>query len=698
MNVSDLVAHTRNLALMLVFLNGSTPDKIFALMLAFLNGTIPEEILTAIETNSENPFFVFTLGIIYLKTGATRTFPLRLAELIYHHCHYIANRNINGANEFLQTLDEAHRQKKIPRSLYGLLSNMTPKNFESFLAERNSSPAMIRLWLSMNVPTLNQLFLLFERFQKNWSEFDDCVNLLLLNKTQILFHPVSGCFAVLKKKPSILKLLSLFEIDWEFTFGEIVNIRDFLREFPIYSSILIGKDISVRCSRNLIDRILGQRNCLDDDTGKLTKDVLVRNMMHFHEYLILDEWILFEVFRQNSFVFNTLLDPKRYSVHNVFHFFANLFAGGEHRDLFTSGMVAIKTYGNNLSSEQISSLPEIMQDIHPDYSNEIPIWFALMCIERQERIPGLEDYILLFNAIFQRNGASRIQVVPQSPAYFNLVVENLRKILPDFILGLMLISVTWQDSGVPKEAQFLPVLQTKQFVLPRLVMTFFNTNINLFPVMLQILHLSKTKAELFQSIPLVIRYSDQKAQLLAANDTEFLEIMFQMFEMMDTVFKRFAISQTDFSQQIYDLLSNCATDRIFEAFISDPRFCHLADSIHAEREITRLTEECRNHLPKIPSGSTLADSQAQLGICVSECPVCRSIVPLHYTVIMNCGHSVCQGCSLNLTSCPNCQGKKIIQFVNLNLLDIKLCSIASSGSGGGGCASMPPPAKKGKNE
>jgi hypothetical protein len=93
----------------------------------FVNGVVPDELTRALQTHGGNPYFVFLLATIYVRAGATRSFPQVLAELLYDAVF----REEEGYQQFLGLLNRffVENKQKVVRSLWGLCEGSTPVVF-----------------------------------------------------------------------------------------------------------------------------------------------------------------------------------------------------------------------------------------------------------------------------------------------------------------------------------------------------------------------------------------------------------------------------------------------------------------------------------------------------------------------------------------------------------------------------------------
>ena len=306
---SDLIAAT-TLAFLLSILQ-MTPEE----CVAFVNAFDGNDLTKSLETHGENPIFIFSLGLIYLKAKATRSFPMRLAELIYYHVHHRSQ----GSQEFFQFLNTSfeENQNSYPRFLWGLCESCSSKDVESFLKPRNSSPLLVFYWLQMAIqkqkPIVKEFFQILERIKKNPLIFDDVKQLMVANKSQLLFHVNIGCIAVIIDTGVVFNLLHLFEINWNLTFAELELLRNFLRKRPISANFLVDPQyMTAECSCYLIGNVMNLADLLDA-SGRLALSVLLLpvNLVRIAEFVYLSDNDLATIFRVNHYVFNQILIPGK---------------------------------------------------------------------------------------------------------------------------------------------------------------------------------------------------------------------------------------------------------------------------------------------------------------------------------------------------------------------------------------------------
>jgi len=701
MPISDFIAATTTLAFMLSILRMTREQCV-----EIVNSFDTNDVASALEAHGGNHFFIFSLGIIYIRAKAIKSFPIRLAELLSHHVHHTSQ----GSQEFLQFLNQVFEENRdnLPRSLWGMCANASPSDLTSFLRNLNSSPLLVFHWLQMAIRERKQIvkefFQILERIKKDPTGYEDVIRTLIAHKSQLLFHDIIGCIAVTIDTGVVFNLLLIFEINWDFTFAELDLVRKFLKKRPINASFLIGPPgyMSAQCSRYLIGQIMNLPRLLDA-TGRLTENKLLHppNVASIHEFVYFTDHHLERIFRNNHILFITILIPGKYSIADVFIFFHNIFLM-KHPELFSRMMDALKEYGNKLSEDDIKSLPQVLRKISSDRRDAAHFWLAFMCIERKETIRCLNDHIVLLRAILKRGSAQVINVTPASPATFHEIVRKLRECLPDFVLNLMAHLVMWKTGQTPHAAQLLPVIQNE--LASGAVMAFLRANSHELPYMLQLMMLSNTIDELWVNMELVMEYAGLRAQQAPPNDANFAIMLEEIFRIFDEVFKKFSIKITDFNERIYALLPK-NPNSIFDAFIHDERFEYLTRGVRDGLKVSKLEAQCNVHLATMPPDSTLADAQSDLGIILVDCRICTSHATPEFSCMFPCGHATCLGCFESIkkrapVACPDCRA--IISFcVSIDTLGIRVRqqpAVGQSAAAGGGCASMPPPAKKSKGE
>ena len=92
-----------------------------------VNRVTPGELADALQTHGGNSIFVFSLAIVYIRAGATRTFPQRLTELVYD----AVLKQAEGTQEILAALNQAFStdKKSLAMSLWGLCESASPDDF-----------------------------------------------------------------------------------------------------------------------------------------------------------------------------------------------------------------------------------------------------------------------------------------------------------------------------------------------------------------------------------------------------------------------------------------------------------------------------------------------------------------------------------------------------------------------------------------
>lgn len=97
--LSNLIAAATTLAFLQSILLMSPEQSV-----AFINGITPDELATALQAHGANPFFVFSLAIIYILAGTQHAFPEKLISL----CIKAVFRQAEGTIEFLKLLSRDH--------------------------------------------------------------------------------------------------------------------------------------------------------------------------------------------------------------------------------------------------------------------------------------------------------------------------------------------------------------------------------------------------------------------------------------------------------------------------------------------------------------------------------------------------------------------------------------------------------------
>jgi hypothetical protein len=622
----------------------------------FVSGVVPDKLADALQTYGEKPYFVFLLATIYVRAGATRSFPKNLADLLYDAVF----REEEGYQQFLELLNcfFVENKKKVVRSLWGLCEGSTPADIESFLKPMNSSPLMLFYWLQLavkrNKQIVKELFQILARIAKqNISpnskvDYSDVVRAIRDNKTYFLFHETNGVFAVVLETGYVGNLLNLFEVDWNFTMAELTLVRDFLRKRPINASWLLQTDyMSAGCSRYLIGHVMNLPDLLDH-SGRLTKDVLLlpANVLRIAEFVIFSHDHLHHLFRVNQYLFNIIVFPPKYRVCEILLFFMNM-----HMlripELFSKMIRGLETYGNKLLPEDVLGIQRSIEEIHPTRKSEAELFAACMCISRQEQILYLKDHILVLKAIYARNGAHTLQVTPSSEAQMKYFVDVLRKHFPEFILYAKVLFVN--------QVSLLPVVKVEP--MPESVITFLKTNSSLFVCLLQLMMLSNTLNQLWENMVPVMDFIGQQADRLPPTDVQFKINLAEMFNILHVCFCKFGVKVRDFSDKIDPLLPKNPENSVFEAFIAEQRFQDLTRGVHDERKVAQMEQACKEYCTE--HGTTMNDAQLSLGFVLLSCDVCTCKVTRDFTTIIDCGHAICTGCAGKLASpnCPNCRAQ-----------------------------------------
>ena len=644
MKFSDFFANATTLAFLLRILQMSPEECVANVNLWDIN-----DLITSLETHGENPIFIFSLGLIYLKAKATRSFPMRLAELLFHHVFH----GNEGSHEFLQFLNNSFEEKKnsYPRSIWGLCENCSLNDVLSSLKPNNSSPLLVFCWLEIAIQKrkmiVKEFFQILERIKKNPHIFDNVIQLMVRNTTQLLFDPAIGCLQNMMDKR--FNLLHLFEIKWNPTPAELDHLRNFLREHPISANFLVDPQyISAECSRYLIGEVMGFAGLLDA-SGRLTRSVLLlpRNVLGLVEFVYLSDDDLATIFRINHDVFNQILTPGKYSFYKVLLFFNNLTYSNQ--ELFSRIRDALKEYGNKLTPQDLKLIPNVLKSMPDDLRDAAHFFLAFMCIYRKEKIKCLNDHIMLLNALLNRGNQEFIQVTPSSPSTFPEIVRKLRTGFSNFVLGLMCLEIK-----TPQVIQLLPVLQTEpndsvsvhEFLE-------LNAQSGSFTCLLQLLMLSRTIELLWANMERVMNYIEQHQAV------DFIMMQSELFHILDELFNnRFNVGLLHFNDHIHGLLpKHPKGNSIFDAFVDDKRFHHLVRGVHDECKVAEYKKKCED-LTTIRPGSTLDDAQRELDVFVFECPVCKSFVTKAFlTAIGECGHTFCTSCVQKINECSMCRIK-----------------------------------------
>lgn len=622
----------------------------------FINGLVHDELESALQTQVGNSYFVFLLATIYVRAGATRTFPKILAESLYEAVFL----QKEGYQQFLGLLNQSFQDdwRNVARYLWGLCENVKPFQMTSFLKSKNSSPLMLFYWLQLavrgNKQVVKELFQILGRIaQQNKTpnpnvDYSDVARAIRDNHLYFLFHENNGVFAVILEKGFVGNILNLFEIDWTFTIAELTLVRNFLRKRPIDASWLLQNDyMSVECSRRLIGYVMNLPDLLNA-SGRLTDAVILLpvNVLRIAEFIYYsDHFHLEKILTDNQFVFDSIVIPGKYPVYDVLYFCMNLHLRRK-SDLFSRMLGALNTYGKKLIPDNLKEIQRVIMHFHNDRQMEAFIFAAFMCIDRPEQIPCLQDYILLLKAILNRNGAHSLQVTPSSAVSLQEIVCALRSIIPDFVLNTQILTVN--------QMSFLPVIQVEQ-VSPA-VIAFLQAQANSFFCLLQLLMLSNTLDELWANMIPVTEFIGKQAETCPPNDVDFQLNLVEMFNILHACFCKFNVKMQHFSDKIYGILPKNPENNVFEAFIADPRFQDLTLGIHDEREVAKMEQACKDHCTQ--HGTTMDDAQHAIRCVVFNCCVCTCNFSPDFTVMFGCGHAICRSCAGNLRSqhCPNCRG------------------------------------------
>jgi len=630
----------------------------------FINQTNKPEMNLAFEAEKENSLFIFTIGAIYIKAECCKCFPLYLAELIYKHVF----QSSQGHQLFLElvNLHFDSSKKDVARFIWGLCAHANNADIDSFLKKRNSSSIILFYWLKIssqsNKPITKHIFQIMKRIQENSCNYEDIINFLIGNKTTLLFDPIIGYFFNNDKK-TVYQLMSLFEINWQFTFSEIDKIRNFLRSYPIPTSLLYGR--SSNFSKNFLGTILN----LNDYILREGSLIIPYNVSRIYEFVYYEDYDLKRIFEINQYVFDNLLVPQRYNISDVISFFQHLFLNKSFA--FSRITTTIKKYGEKLFEADIRTIPDIIEKIDSSRRDNFKVWLALMCIDRTETISVIQDYIIVLKQMFiPRTWGHSIYVSLSSFENINEVINNIRKYLPDFILNIEIFKICWEINEKEYSKSLLPVLQIeeKSSTINSSIIAYINYlnfpssfisnegKILLFPCKLQLLMLSKTKDDFFSNLKDVLDHIGDESKKIASNDESFIEMMQDMFFIMENILKRLKISMDDF-YNIYELLPKHLSNDISEAFINDPRFSYLLTNFLEERKVKQLEQKCKEHLA-VKSQSSITDAQSELGIVIVNCIICMgNYTPEFMDLLVPCGHTFCNSCSKKLVNCPNCRVK-----------------------------------------
>jgi hypothetical protein len=621
----------------------------------FVNEINPDELANALQTQGANPFFVLSLAIIYVRAGATRSFPQRLAELVYDAVF----RKAEGTQEFLAVLNQADK-KKVSRCLWGLCESASPDDLKSFLKAKNSSPLILFYWLLLAVrgekQIVKELFQILARIaQQNMKpnaklDYSDVIRALLDKKSYFLFHEINGVLAVVLEKGFVGNILNLFEVQWNFTFAELTLVRNFLQKRPFNSSWLIEQSyMSANCSRFLIGTVMNLAELLDA-SGRLTEATLLlpANFAKIGEFVHLSPNHLERIFRLNQVLFDTHVIPGKYSISFVINFFMNMHLR-RNPNLFSRMLGALKTYGSKLLPEDLKSIKTALGHFDISSQNKAAIFAAFMCIDRLEPIPCLQDYIAVLKAILNRGGAHTLQVAGCVQDKLQEIVCALRSDFPDFILNALILSV----DGI----SFLPVV-TLNPASPT-VIAFLQAHASSFPCKLQFLMTSTSLDQFVDQIPAVMDFIGTQVDQVG-----YMLHLAEMFRIFHVWFCINNITMLEFNNRISELFT---IPVVLDAFVADSRFTYLTRGLRNDRRIAQMRQECEAYCAQ--NGTTMAEAQRSFGHVVFDCPICTDLSTLDFTTILQCGHCVCTGCSYQIENCPNCRAR-ITHRTQANFLGI----------------------------
>jgi hypothetical protein len=651
LSLSDLFAAI-NLAFIQTIL-GMNNDQ----CIEFVNRIAPDELADALQTHAANPFFVFSLAIIYIRAGATRTFPQRLAELVYDAVF----RQAEGTQDFLTDLNNAFSadKKKVSRFLWGLYESASPDDLKSFLTAKNSSPLILFYWILLAVrgekQIVKELFQILARIaQQNIKpnpkvSYADVIQALLNNQEYFLFHETNGVFAVILEKGFVGNILNLFEVPWNFTEEHLSHVMNFFRQRPIDASWLLRTDyMSEKCSRFLIGTVMNLAALLDS-SGRLTVATLLlpANFARIGEFVNLsDHDHLAYIFRRNHVLFDTHVIPGKYARSFVLNFFMNLHLR-RNPELFSRMLNALKTYGSKLSPEDLNAMKSAIQQIHHTRQAEAAIFAAFMCIDRPEEIPCLKNHIAVLKTIFMviGNPIHTLCVRDCDPTKLQEIVCALRSVLPDFLLNARMLFV----NGI----SFLPVVNL-QPASPT-VNAFLQAHAlaGSFSCMLQLLMVSDNLDQFVDRMPPVMSFIGAQVDQVGPNDVQYQLNLAEMFKILHACFCKFDVKMLFFNNQVGALFTNPV---VLDAFVADPRFAEQTRGLRNDREVVRMRRECQAYC--VQHGTTMSDAQLALGYVVfGGCPICTELSTPPFTTILQCGHSFCTGCAEQIKNCSTCRAK-----------------------------------------
>ena len=621
----------------------------------FVNGVDPKELADALQTHGANPFFVFSLAIIYIRAGATKAFPQRLAELLYDAVF----RQAEGTQEFLEALNQAFSadKKKVAKSLWGLCERATANDLVIFLSAKNSSPLILFYWILLAVrgkkQIVNELFQILARIaQQNIKpnpkvSYADVIKALLDNQEYFLFHPTNGVFAVILEKGFIGNILNLFEVPWNFTEEQLSFVRNFLQKRPIDASWLLRLDyMSEKCSRFLIGTIMNLAALLDP-SGRLTVATLLlpANFARIGVFVHLsDHDHLERLFSVDRVLFDTHVIPGKYAISFVLRFFMNLHLR-RNPELFSSMLDALKTYGSKLSPEDLNAMKSVIQQIHLTRQAEAAIFAAFMCIDRLETIPFLELHIAVLKEILNRGVSHTLHVAGCKLTKLQEIVCALRSVFPDFVLGAQIDSI----NGI----SFLPVVNLHETSQPVIVFLQARALEGSFQCMLQLLMTSTILDQFIDRLSSVMRFIGAQVDQVGPINVQYQLNLAEMFNILNACFCKFDVKMLGFNNQVSALFTNPV---VLDAFVADPRFAELTRGLRNDRRIVQMRQECQAYCDQ--HGTTIAEAQRALGHVVFEaCHVCTGLSTPKFTTIFRCGHCVCTGCAEQIENCPTCRAK-----------------------------------------
>lgn len=650
--LSDLIASATTLSFLQSILQISHEQSV-----VFVNGIAQNELADALQNHGANPFFVFSLAIIYIRAGATKAFPQRLAELVYDAVF----RKAEGTQDFLTALNEAFLadKNKVSRSLWGLCESATSEDLKSFLTAKNSSPLILFYWLHLavigNKQIAKELFHILVRItQQNIKpnpkvSYVDVIQVLIANQSYFLFHEHNGVFAVILEKGFVGNILNLFEVPWNFTFDQLTLVRNFLQKRPIDASWLLRPDyMSEDCSRFLIGTVMNLVDLLDP-SGRLTVATLLlpANFARISEFVHLsDHHHLEQIFRGNQVLFEMHVISGKYAISFVLHFFMNLHLR-RNPNLFSRMLGALKTYGNKLLPEDLKAMKTELAHFHEDRKAEAAIFAAFMCIDRPEQIPSLKDHITVLKTFFIVIGhpIHTLCVKNCDPTKLQEIVCALRKIVPDFLLNTRMLFV----NGI----SFLPVVNLHATSQPVIEFLQAHALAGSFPCMLQLLMLSDNLDQFVDRMPPVMSFIGTQVDQVGPNDVTYQLNLAEMFNILHACFTNLDIKMLDFNNHISALFKNPI---VLDAFVSDPRFTNLTRGLRNDIRIAKMRQECQEFC--VQNGTTMEEAQRALGhIIFEECAVCIERSTPEFTTIFQCGHCLCTGCAEQISNCPTCRAK-----------------------------------------